>query len=110
VPLVRRRPDGRAHTPGLATVELHEGDVIRLERTDRGEKARSPAVTPVVGGDRGSGARAPAPRVGRKESDDDDAGSQANIACRAAIPRAPGAASRWSWTASTAAPDRDPPR
>jgi serine/threonine-protein kinase len=36
VPLVWRLPDGKARTPGLATVELHLGDLIRLERTDRG--------------------------------------------------------------------------
>jgi serine/threonine protein kinase len=38
VPLVWRLPDGQARTPGLASVELHRGDVIRLERTDRGDK------------------------------------------------------------------------
>jgi hypothetical protein len=37
--LVWRLPDGQARTPGAATVELHRGDVIRLERTDRGGKA-----------------------------------------------------------------------
>ncbi len=36
--LVWRLPDGQARTPGAATVELHRGDVIRLERTDRGGK------------------------------------------------------------------------
>jgi hypothetical protein len=35
VPLVWRLPDGKARTPGTASVELHKGDVIRLERTDR---------------------------------------------------------------------------
>jgi len=35
VPLVWRLPDGRARTPGAAAIELHKGDVIRLERTDR---------------------------------------------------------------------------
>ena len=42
-PLVWRLPDGQARTPGAASVELHRGDVIRLERTDRGGKAASPA-------------------------------------------------------------------
>jgi serine/threonine-protein kinase len=37
-PLVWRLPDGPARTPGAATVELHRGDVIRLERTDLGGK------------------------------------------------------------------------
>jgi hypothetical protein len=32
---VWRLPDGKPRTPGAATVELHEGDVIRLERSDR---------------------------------------------------------------------------
>ncbi|HEX3760670.1 MAG TPA: serine/threonine-protein kinase [Kofleriaceae bacterium] len=36
--LVWRLPDGQARTPGAATIELHQGDVIRLERTDRGGK------------------------------------------------------------------------
>ncbi|HEX8111960.1 MAG TPA: hypothetical protein VF516_29715, partial [Kofleriaceae bacterium] len=36
--LVWRLPDGQARTPGATTVELHRGDVIRLERTDRGGK------------------------------------------------------------------------
>jgi hypothetical protein len=36
--LVWRLPDGQARTPGAATVELHRGDVIRLERTDRAGK------------------------------------------------------------------------
>ena len=36
--LVWRLPDGQARTPGAATVELHRGDVVRLERTDRGGK------------------------------------------------------------------------
>jgi serine/threonine-protein kinase len=35
VPLVWRLADGKARTPGAATIELHKGDVIRLERTDR---------------------------------------------------------------------------
>ena len=38
VPLVWRLPDGKARTPGLAEIELHKADVIRLERTDRGGK------------------------------------------------------------------------
>ena len=38
VPLVWRLPDGKARTPGSAQIELHKGDVIRLERTDRGGK------------------------------------------------------------------------
>ncbi|HEX7838520.1 MAG TPA: hypothetical protein VF469_13690, partial [Kofleriaceae bacterium] len=40
VPLVWRLPDGKARTPGTAAIELHKGDVIRLERTDR--DARGP--------------------------------------------------------------------
>ena len=36
--LVWRLPDGPQRTPGAATIELHRGDVIRLERTDRGGK------------------------------------------------------------------------
>jgi hypothetical protein len=38
VPMVWRLPDGQARTPGAAAIELHKGDVIRLERTDRGGK------------------------------------------------------------------------
>src|SRR6185436_11924422 len=38
VPLVWRLPDGKARTPGAATIELHRGDLIRLERTDRDGK------------------------------------------------------------------------
>jgi hypothetical protein len=38
VPMVWRLPDGKARTPGLATVELGQGDVVRLERTDRSAK------------------------------------------------------------------------
>jgi serine/threonine-protein kinase len=38
VPLVWRLPDGKARTPGAATIELGRGDLIRLERTDRGDK------------------------------------------------------------------------
>jgi serine/threonine-protein kinase len=36
VPLVWRLPDGKARTPGAAAIALHKGDLIRLERTDRG--------------------------------------------------------------------------
>jgi hypothetical protein len=36
LPLVWRLPDGRARTPGAAAIELRKGDLIRLERTDRG--------------------------------------------------------------------------
>jgi eukaryotic-like serine/threonine-protein kinase len=38
MPLVWRLPDGKARTPGAATVELRRGDLIHLERTDRGGK------------------------------------------------------------------------
>jgi serine/threonine-protein kinase len=38
VPLVWRLPDGKARTPGAAAIELHKGDLIRLERTDRAGK------------------------------------------------------------------------
>jgi hypothetical protein len=38
VPLVWRLPDGKARTPGAATIELGHGDLIRLERTDRSGK------------------------------------------------------------------------
>jgi len=43
VPLVWRLPDGKARTPGAAAIELQRGDVIRLERTDRG--AAGPPAT-----------------------------------------------------------------
>jgi len=45
VPLLWRLPDGKARTPGAAAIELHKGDLIRLERTDRGGKG------PLVGRD-----------------------------------------------------------
>jgi serine/threonine-protein kinase len=45
VPMVWRLPDGKTRTPGMATIELHQGDVIRLERTDRSAKG------PLVGRD-----------------------------------------------------------
>ncbi len=45
VPLVWRLPDGKPRTPGAAAIELHQGDLIRLERTDRGGKG------PLVGRD-----------------------------------------------------------
>jgi len=35
VPLLWRLPDDKPRTPGAATVELHKGDRIRIERTDR---------------------------------------------------------------------------
>ena len=35
VPLLWRLPDGKARTPGAAAIELHKGDRLRLERTDR---------------------------------------------------------------------------
>jgi serine/threonine-protein kinase len=35
IPLVWRLPDGKTRTPGAATVALHKGDLIRLERSDR---------------------------------------------------------------------------
>ena len=38
LPLVWRLPDGKPRTPGAATIELQRGDVIRIERTDRGGK------------------------------------------------------------------------
>ena len=38
LPLVWRLPDGKPRTPGAATIELHRGDLIRIERTDRGGK------------------------------------------------------------------------
>jgi serine/threonine protein kinase len=38
IPLVWRLPDGKARTPGTAAIELRQGDVIRLERTDRNAK------------------------------------------------------------------------
>ena len=34
VPLAWHGPDGQARTPGLATVALHHGDVLKLDRTD----------------------------------------------------------------------------
>ena len=34
VPLQWRAPDGKARTPGGASITLHRGDAIRLERTD----------------------------------------------------------------------------
>jgi serine/threonine-protein kinase len=45
LPLVWRLPDGKARTPGAATIELHPGDRIRLERIDRG------GTGPLVGRD-----------------------------------------------------------
>jgi hypothetical protein len=38
LPLAWRTPDGKMRTPGAASVELHKGDIIRLERTDRTER------------------------------------------------------------------------
>jgi serine/threonine protein kinase len=38
IPLVWRLPDGKPRTPGAASVELHPGDLIRLERSDRAGK------------------------------------------------------------------------
>ncbi|MDX2092816.1 MAG: serine/threonine-protein kinase [Kofleriaceae bacterium] len=35
IPLAWRLPDGKPRTPGLATVSLRRGDVLRLERTDK---------------------------------------------------------------------------
>jgi serine/threonine-protein kinase len=35
IPLAWRLPDGKPRTPGVATVALRRGDVLRLERTDR---------------------------------------------------------------------------
>jgi len=45
LPLVWRLPDGKLRTPGGATIELRRGDMIKLERTDRGGKG------PLVGRD-----------------------------------------------------------
>jgi len=45
LPLVWRLPDGKARTPGAATIELRDGDMIRLERADRTGKG------PLVGRD-----------------------------------------------------------
>jgi serine/threonine protein kinase len=45
LPLVWRLPDGKPRTPGAAKVDLSRGDLIRLERTDRGGKG------PLVGRD-----------------------------------------------------------
>ncbi|MGE3458770.1 MAG: hypothetical protein AB7O24_26875, partial [Kofleriaceae bacterium] len=36
LPLVWKIGDGKSRTPGAATVELKRGDLIRIERTDRG--------------------------------------------------------------------------
>jgi eukaryotic-like serine/threonine-protein kinase len=38
VPLVWRLSDGKARTPGAATIDLARGDLIHLERTDRAGK------------------------------------------------------------------------
>ncbi|HEY0190104.1 MAG TPA: hypothetical protein VGC42_03225, partial [Kofleriaceae bacterium] len=46
LPLVWRLADGKPRTPGAATVELHQGEVIKLERSDRAGKG------PLVGRDR----------------------------------------------------------
>jgi eukaryotic-like serine/threonine-protein kinase len=46
VPLVWRLADGKARTPGAAAIELRKGDLIRLERSDRG------GTGPLVGRDR----------------------------------------------------------
>jgi len=45
LPFLWRLPDERPRTPGAATIELHQGDRIRLERTDRG------GTGPLVGRD-----------------------------------------------------------
>jgi serine/threonine-protein kinase len=42
VPMVWRLPDGKTRTPGAAEIDLHKGDVIRLERTDRGSGKSAP--------------------------------------------------------------------
>jgi serine/threonine protein kinase len=38
IPLAWRVADGKPRTPGAASVELHKGDLISLERTDRTDK------------------------------------------------------------------------
>jgi serine/threonine-protein kinase len=42
LPLAWRIGEGNPRTPGAATVELHKGDVIRIERTDRTAKGSLP--------------------------------------------------------------------
>src|SRR5262249_18249613 len=42
IPLQWRVGDGKPRTPGAASVELHRGDTIRLERTDRSGKGPLP--------------------------------------------------------------------
>jgi serine/threonine-protein kinase len=42
IPLVWRLPDGKMRTPGVATVTLRRGDVLRLERTDRAGQGALP--------------------------------------------------------------------
>ena len=37
IPMVWKLEDGAARTPGAATVALHKGELIRLERTDRAQ-------------------------------------------------------------------------
>ncbi len=42
LPLVWKLPDGKPRTPGAATVELHKGDTLRLERADKAGKGPLP--------------------------------------------------------------------
>jgi hypothetical protein len=42
LPLTWRVADGKPRTPGAASVELHKGDMIRLERADRADKGSLP--------------------------------------------------------------------
>ena len=43
LPLVWKVSDGKPRTPGAATVELHKGDTVRLERADKGGKGPLPS-------------------------------------------------------------------
>ena len=43
LPLSWRVGDGKPRSPGEASVELHKGDILRLERTDRAGKGTLPA-------------------------------------------------------------------
>ena len=42
LPLTWRVSDGKPRTPGAATVQLHKGEMVRLERADRSEKGSLP--------------------------------------------------------------------
>jgi len=42
IPLEWRSDDGPPRTPGAARIQLKHGDLIRIERTDKGQKGALP--------------------------------------------------------------------